>query len=104
VFVDVEAVPPSTPPSSFQPPIADFTFMPEQPEAGELVLFNASSSWDFDGEIVAYSWDFNGDGSPDASTVTAEHIFPSPGTFSVSLTVTDNSGASDTLSIPFTVE
>jgi len=104
ILVDVAAPPPVSPPSSFQPPVADFSYMPAQPLAGELVLFNGTLSWDFDGEIVAYSWDFNNDGSPDANTAVAEHFFPSPGTITVSLTVTDNSGASDTLSIPIGVE
>ena len=104
ILVDVDSTPPSSPPSSFQPPVADFSYMPTQPTAGELVLFNGTFSWDFDGEIVAYSWDFNNDGSPDANTAVAEHFFPSPGTITVSLTVTDDSGASDTLSIPIEVE
>jgi len=103
ILVDVDSAPPASPPSSFQPPIADFSYMPSQPEAGELVLFNGSLSWDFDGEIAAYAWDFNNDGSSDANTAVAEHIFPSPGTITVSLTVTDNSGSSDTLSIPIEV-
>ena len=104
ILVDVVSAPPVSPPSSFQPPVADFSYMPAQPMAGELVLFNGTSSWDFDGDIVAYSWDFNNDGSSDASTAVAEHFFPSPGTITVSLTVTDDSGASDTLSIPIEVE
>ncbi len=104
VLVGARTAPPSSPPSSFQPPIADFSYMPAQPMAGELVLFDASDSWDPDGEIVAYSWDFNSDGSPDADTMSAEHIFPEPGSATVSLTVTDNSGASDTLSIPIDVQ
>ena len=104
ILVDVASPPPITPPSSFQPPVADFSYMPAQPMAGELVLFNGTNSWDFDGEIVTYSWDFNNDGSSDASTVVAEHFFPAPGTITVSLTVTDNSGASDTLSISIEVE
>ncbi len=104
ILVDVDPTPPSSPPSSFQPPVADFAYMPIQPTAGELVLFNGTFSWDFDGEIVAYSWDFNNDGSPDANTAVAEHFFPSPGTITVSLTVTDDSGASDTLSIPIEVK
>jgi len=104
ILVDADSTPPVSPPSSFQPPVADFSYMPSHPVAGELVLFNGTSAWDFDGEIVAYSWDFNNDGSPDANTVVAEHIFPSPGTITVSLTVTDDSGASDTLSIPIEVE
>jgi PKD repeat protein len=104
ILVDVDSAPPVSPPSSFQPPVADFSVMPAQPTAGELVLFNGTLSWDFDGTIVTYSWDFNNDGSPDASTAVAEHFFPAPGTITVSLTVTDDSGASDTLSIPIDVQ
>ncbi len=104
ILVDVNSTPLVSPPSSFHPPVADFSYMPAQPVAGELVLFNGTFSWDFDGEIVAYSWDFDNDGFPDANTAIAEHIFPLPGTITVSLTVTDDSGASDTLSIPIEVE
>jgi len=104
ILVDLDSTPPASPPPSFQLPVADFSYMPAQPVAGELVLFNGTFSWDFDGEIVAYSWDFDNDGSSDASTPVAEHIFPSPGTITVSLTVTDDSGASDTLSIPIELE
>ncbi|MFC2082438.1 PKD domain-containing protein [Candidatus Bipolaricaulota bacterium] len=104
IFVNVGSAPPASPPSSFQPPVADFSYMPGQPTAGELVQFNGTFSWDFDGEIVSYSWDFNNDGSSDANTAVAEHIFPSPGTITVSLTVTDDSGASDKLSIPIEVK
>lgn len=104
VLVEFKAALPPSPPSSFQPPVADFSYMPSHPTAGELVLFNGTLSWDFDGEIVAYSWDFNNDGSRDADTAFAEHFFPTPGSITVSLTVTDDSGASDTLSIPIEVE
>ncbi len=104
VLIDVEEAPSSAPPSSFQPPVADFSYMPSAPSAGGLVLFNASFSWDFDGEIVAYAWDFDADGSADATAVSAEHIFPEPGTFLVSLTVTDDSGASDTLTVTIQVD
>jgi len=104
ILVDVDSSAPISPPSSFQPPVADFSYMPAQPMAGELVMFNGTTSWDFDGDIVSYSWDFNNDGSPDANTAVAEYFFPSPGTITVSLTVTDDSGASDTLSIPIEVE
>ena len=79
------------------PTIADFGFMPESPLAGEPVMFNASSSIDPDGAIVAYAWDLNGDGTTDATEVISVFIFPSPGTFNASLTVTDDDGNSDTL-------
>ncbi len=104
ILVDVDSTPPVSPPSSFHLPVADFSYMPAQPVAGELVLFNGTFSWDFDGEIATYSWDFDNDGFPDANTAIVEHIFPLPGTIIVSLTVTDDSGASDTLSIPIEVE
>jgi len=104
VFVNVEEAPSNPPPSSFQPPVADFSYMPAEPFAGELVLFDASFSWDFDGEIVSYAWDFDADGTVDATTVSAEHIFPEPGTFVVALTVTDDSGASDTLTLTIPVD
>lgn len=103
LLVGSDTAPPATPPSSFQPPVADFSYMPAQPSVGELVLFNGTFSWDFDGEIESYAWDFDGDSIPDAVTPTAEHIFTSSGTKTVSLTVTDDSGASDTLSIDIDV-
>ncbi len=104
VFVNIASSRDTTPPTSFQPPVADFSFMPSEPSTGELVLFNGTLSWDFDGEIVSYAWDFNRDGITDAETATAEHIFPDSGTITVSLTVTDDSGASDTLSIPINIQ
>ena len=60
------------------------------------VSFDASSSTDTDGNIVSYAWDF-GDGSSD-SGVTIKHTFSTPGTYTVSLTVTDNANASDSTS------
>ena len=100
--VAVQAAPesPEAPPDEpaiLQPPIADFDFMPESPLAGELVMFNASSSVDPDGAIVAYAWDLNGDGTTDATEVISVFIFPSPGTYNASLTVTDDDGNTDTL-------
>jgi len=53
-----------------------------------------SNSYDDDGEITEYLWDFN-DGSIDyGQSIT--HKFLSPGNYSVSLTVTDNDGESST--------
>lgn len=104
VLVNIASPSTTPPPSSFQPPVADFSYMPTAITAGELVLFNGTFSWDFDGEIVSYVWDFNNDGNPDATTALAEHIFPSPGTATVSLTVTDDSGSSDTLSLDIDIE
>ena len=59
----------------------------------------ADDSRDADGRIVRWVWSF-GDGSP-SSAVTdavAAHAFPSSGEFTVTLSVTDDQGASSTAS------
>ncbi|MGA8247953.1 MAG: PKD domain-containing protein [Nocardioides sp.] len=58
--------------------------------------FDGSSSTDSDGSIVDYSWDF-GDGSPAGSGVTPSHAYGALGDYDVTLTVTDNSGGTDTV-------
>ncbi len=99
IEVGGEAAPPPTQPvsiSTFQPPIADFSFMPASPIAGEAVQFDGTLSADFDGEIDTYTWDFDGDGAPDASGPIATHTFTVPGTYTVALTVIDDAGNTDT--------
>ena len=61
--------------------------------------FAAQDSRDPDGAIVAYDWSF-GDGTT-ASGVNPLHRFPAPGTYTVTLKVTDSSGetASTTQSV-----
>jgi len=55
------------------------------------LFFDGSGSYDPDGSIAWYFWNF-GDGST-ASSVTASHAFATPGNWPVTLTVTDNLGA-----------
>ena len=71
------------------PPTASFT----QSCADLTCGFNGSSSSDADGSIVTYAWNF-GDGSA-ASGATASHTYSAGGTYMVTLTVTDDDGASD---------
>ncbi len=80
--------------SPLQAPVALITYSPSSPVVGMPVVFDASSSYDPDGAIVSRLWDFNGDGSTDASGATAPAIYSTPGTALVRLTVTDNSGLS----------
>jgi PKD repeat protein len=70
-------------------PVASFTATPLSGDAPLTVLFDAASSFD-DGEIVAYNWDF-GDGTP-GSGASITHIFAEPGSYTVTLIVTDDSG------------
>jgi hypothetical protein len=75
-------------------PQAIFTWTPLTPPPGEPVFFNASASYDPDGYITLYEWDWDNDGVYDEShtTPTATHIWTSPGGFPVTLQVTDDTG------------
>jgi PKD repeat protein len=80
-----------------KPPAAGFTS-----SAANLALsVDASTSTDADGTIASYAWDF-GDGATGAGK-TAAHTYAAAGTYSVKLTVTDNAGATGTLTRPVTV-
>jgi PKD repeat protein len=63
---------------------------------GLTCSFNASGSSDTDGTISSYSWNF-GDGSPAGSGVSPSHPYAAFGTYHVTLTVTDNQGATGTV-------
>ncbi|HDL85356.1 MAG TPA: PKD domain-containing protein, partial [Candidatus Acetothermia bacterium] len=75
---------------------------PEPPKVGETVTFDGSDSFDFDGQVVAYAWDFINDGKTDATGVTAKTSFAAAGSYDVTLTITDNDGNTD--SITYTVD
>jgi PKD repeat protein len=82
----------TTPPAN-QPPIASFS----STVTNLSVAFNASGSSDPDGTVASYSWNW-GDGTPAGSGVSPTHAYTAAGTYLVSLTVTDNNGASTTTS------
>ena len=73
-------------------PNAEFTYT----QQGMNVTFNASSSYDYDGTIVSYDWDF-GDGSNGSGSLLS-HTYVTAGSYLVVLTVTDNEGKQDTTS------
>lgn len=76
-----------------QPPTAD-PAGPYSGAVGETITFDGSGSSDADGFIVAYDWDF-GDGNS-GTGVNPIHAFTMAGNYTVSLTVTDDMGATDT--------
>ncbi|MDI3419032.1 PKD domain-containing protein [Streptomyces luteolus] len=55
--------------------------------------FDGSASADPDGSVASYAWDF-GDGST-GSGATVDHIYSAAGTYTVTLTVSDDEGVED---------
>jgi len=84
-----------------RPPVAEFTESETTVFTGEVINFNASDSYDLDGTIISYFWDF-GDGI-NATGVVVDHSYADDGNYTVALTVTDNDGATDTATSTKTV-
>ncbi len=78
------------------PPVANFSFV-----ATQLSVQFTDGSSDSDGTIASWAWDF-GDGAT-ASTQNATRNYASAGTYSVKLTVTDNGGATHSVTKSVTV-
>ena len=84
------------------PPTAYFTATPASGVSPQPVVLDGSASTDREGPIAAYSWNF-GDDSVTATGPTTTHVYRSPGSFTVTLTVTDRKGATGTASSTITV-
>jgi len=76
-----------------QPPIADANG-PYTGPVGQPVQFDGSGSDDPDGQIESYDWDF-GDGDT-GSGVNPTHTYVASDIYTVTLTVTDDDGLTDT--------
>jgi chitinase len=76
-----------------QPPVAEING-PDSGAPGESLGFSGSGSNDPDGDPLTYSWQF-GDAS-ESSLANPQHSYAAAGRYSVTLTVTDPTGAEDT--------
>ena len=92
VLIDSSGPPPN------QPPTAAIT----SSCGGLTCSLSGSESSDADGSITSYSWNF-GDGSQASGPSSTSHTYAAGGTYSVTLTVTDDDGAQGSTSKNVTV-
>lgn len=85
-------------PPQNQTPTAAFTSSTDALSA----TVNGSNSTDPDGTIASYDWQF-GDGGTATGATPAAHTYATAGTYNVTLTVTDNAGATNAITQPVTV-
>jgi thermitase len=83
------------------PPFA-FVDAPASGQAGAPVQFDATASYDPDGDPLTFSWDF-GDGNL-GSGPTPSHTYQTAGMFTVALTLSDGNGGIDTAAVNVDVQ
>lgn len=83
------------------PPVASFTTTPSTGTAPLTVQFDGSASSDPGGSVATYNWNF-GDGLAGTGAMIG-HVYQQVGTFTITLTVTDNLGATSTTTRDVTV-
>ena len=82
------------------PPIANFTYTPENPVVNQTITFNASSSYDPNsgGYIMKYKWTFDDGNITNTTEKIIKHSYSLEGDYNVNLTVMDNDGAMNSTS------
>jgi PKD repeat protein len=85
-------------------PVARFTFSPLEPVPHEPVHFTGVQSTAAPGRtIVHYTWDF-GDGGPAATGMQASRTYTREATYTVTLTVTDDTGLTSSVAAEVPVQ
>ncbi len=77
-----------------EPPTAAFDYEPRPATTGRPVTFDAAASSDPDGSVVGYEWAF--DDGASATGAQPTHTYDGAGEQTVTLTVTDDAGATAT--------
>lgn len=69
--------------------------------AGAAIAFSSAGSTDSDGSIASYAWDFGDGGS--STLANPGHIYAAAGSYTATLTVTDNQGATGSAQASVTI-
>ncbi|MGA8746814.1 MAG: PKD domain-containing protein [Solirubrobacterales bacterium] len=77
-----------------QAPLASFSITPQARVQGKRITFHAGASRDPDGSIATYDWEFGDGKHVKVSKATVTHTYARPGTYTATLTLTDNEGCS----------
>ncbi|MEM7390807.1 MAG: PKD domain-containing protein, partial [Verrucomicrobiota bacterium] len=83
------------------PPVASFTITRQGTNVGDLFTFDATASFDLDGDPLSFDWDFDDQAVSVGQVV--HHSFNQPGDFNVKLTVADNHGGVSVVTHPLHV-
>jgi PKD repeat protein len=85
---------PTTPDTG--PPVASFSTSPAVAVVGQAVTFTSTSTAP-NGSVRSYAWDLTGDSLRDSTAAAPSHTYTATGDVPVTLTVTDNTGATGTI-------
>jgi hypothetical protein len=88
------------------PPVGILSASRIRAPVGESITFNAEGSYDRDGRITRYQWDFDGKGRFPLDTgpiAEQRHQFRGAGRFLVQVRITDDRGATNTSSVEVTI-
>jgi PKD repeat protein len=90
----------TSPPTDNRPPVADFSYIPQEPTVLDIISFRDLST-DTDGWVVDWLWNFG-----DGATSTHQHPghqYTTTGIYTLRLTVTDDMDATHTLTHDITI-
>ncbi len=85
-----------------QPPLAVASATPTTGTAPLVVVFSSNGSYDADGTISSFNWDF-GDGSAQSTEASPTHTYSAVGTYVASLVVFDDGGLSSSATVTINV-
>ncbi len=95
---------PPSPPSNI-PPVANITG-PRIGYVNQSLIFSAHYSYDLDGNIIEYRWDFENDGLFDTEwtkEILVTHSYSNPGNYTIKLQVKDDNQAMDVTYLIITI-